>query len=235
MIHIWKACDKQNTSEGWKCTGCYQQRSATDSARARSWSGDSKRCFWGLTQDLGLKCVLAKFILQLLLPEQEEHHAAVANDLIQTATNEPDFLKKVITGDELWVYGYDLETQACRPNGRCLVLQAQRRHSKATARSRPCYLCFLIGEVLSITSTPLQAKQLIRSTTSVFFIGWRTQYDENSHSYVQLVTGSFITATRPLMHHVLCRVFLRNIKSPRWLSPHIAQIWHPTTSGFSQN
>ena len=38
-----------------------------------------------------------KFIPQLLLPEQKEHRAATANDLIQTATNEPDFLKKVIT------------------------------------------------------------------------------------------------------------------------------------------
>ena len=39
-----------------------------------------------------MKCVLAKFI-----PEQKEHRAAVANDLIQTATNESDFLKKIIT------------------------------------------------------------------------------------------------------------------------------------------
>ena len=50
-----------------------------------------------LMQDLGMKCIVAKFIPWLLLPEQKEHHAAAANDLIQTATNEPDFLKKVIT------------------------------------------------------------------------------------------------------------------------------------------
>ena len=56
-----------------------------------------------LTQDLGMKCVMAKFIPWLLLPEQKEYCAAIANDLIQTVTNEPDFLKKVITGDELWV------------------------------------------------------------------------------------------------------------------------------------
>ena len=56
-----------------------------------------------LTQDLGMKCVMAKFIPQVLLPKQKEHHAPVANDLIQTATNEPNFLKKVITGDELGV------------------------------------------------------------------------------------------------------------------------------------
>ena len=65
-----------------------------------------------LMQDLGMKCVVAKFIPQLLLPKQKEHRAAFANDLIQTTTNEPDFLKKVIAGDELWVYSYDPETKA---------------------------------------------------------------------------------------------------------------------------
>lgn len=48
------------------------------------------------TQDLGMKHVVAKFVLRLQLPEQKEHRAAVANDLLQTASNEPDFLKKVI-------------------------------------------------------------------------------------------------------------------------------------------
>ena len=41
-----------------------------------------------LMQDLGMKGVMATFVLWLLLPEQKEHHAAVANDLIQTTTNE---------------------------------------------------------------------------------------------------------------------------------------------------
>ena len=50
--------------------------------------------------DLGIKHVMATFVPPLLLPEQKEHCAAVANDLIQTATNEPDLLKKVITRDE---------------------------------------------------------------------------------------------------------------------------------------
>ena len=95
------------------CTGCNQQRSAINSARTRSCSGDSTNyCVKILMQDLGMKCVVTKFVLQLLLPEQKEHCAAVANNLIQTATSEPDLLKKVITGDELWVYSYDLEMKA---------------------------------------------------------------------------------------------------------------------------
>ena len=50
-----------------------------------------------LMQDLGMKHVMAKFVLWLLLPEQKKHCAAVADDLIQTATNEPDLLEKFIT------------------------------------------------------------------------------------------------------------------------------------------
>ena len=39
-----------------------------------------------LMQDLGMKRIVAKFIPQLLLPEQKEHLRAAANDLIQTTT-----------------------------------------------------------------------------------------------------------------------------------------------------
>ena len=35
-------------------------------------------------------CVMGAFVLWLQLPEQKQHCAAVANDLIQTATNEQD-------------------------------------------------------------------------------------------------------------------------------------------------
>ena len=42
-----------------------------------------------LTQDLGMKHIVAKFVLWLLLPEQKEQRGAVANSLIRTATKEP--------------------------------------------------------------------------------------------------------------------------------------------------
>ena len=93
----------------------------------------------------------------------------------------------------------------------------------------------LIRKVSSITSMPLQVKQLIRYTTSMFFIGWEMQQDENGHSYGQLVIGSFSMTMYPLMHHVLCKDFWWNITSPRWLSPPTAQILHPATSGFPKN
>ena len=59
-----------------------------------------------------MKRVVAKFVWRLVLSEQKEHRAAIANDLILTATSEPDFPKKVVTRDELWVYGHNVETEA---------------------------------------------------------------------------------------------------------------------------
>ena len=47
-----------------------------------------------LMQDLVMKPFVAKFVPWLLRPDQKEHHVAVANDLIQIVTNEPDFLRR---------------------------------------------------------------------------------------------------------------------------------------------
>ena len=35
-----------------------------------------------------------------------------AQEMLTTFNHDPDLLKKVITGDEAWVYGYDIETKA---------------------------------------------------------------------------------------------------------------------------
>ena len=71
------------------------------SARTRGWSRYPQiYCVWDF--DTGwLEVCCGKISSAASLPEQKEHCDAVANDLIQTTANEPDFLK-VITGDESW-------------------------------------------------------------------------------------------------------------------------------------
>ena len=36
----------------------------------------------------------------------------ITQDMLMTFNNDPDLLKKVIIGDESWVYGYDIETKS---------------------------------------------------------------------------------------------------------------------------
>jgi hypothetical protein len=43
--------------------------------------------------------------------EQTQHHLEIAEDVLDNANSNPNFLNTVITGDELWVYGYDPETK----------------------------------------------------------------------------------------------------------------------------
>ncbi|PNF35838.1 hypothetical protein B7P43_G09433, partial [Cryptotermes secundus] len=64
-----------------------------------------------LTEDLGMRRVAAKFVPKLLSPEQQHLRLEVAQDVLEFANRDPEFLKTVITGDELWVYGYDPETK----------------------------------------------------------------------------------------------------------------------------
>jgi AraC-like DNA-binding protein len=56
-------------------------------------------CHTILTQDLGMHRVPAKFVPRLL-----------PDDLLLKANDDEDVLKNAITGDEMWVYGYDIET-----------------------------------------------------------------------------------------------------------------------------
>ena len=123
-----------------------------------------------LTQDLDIKHVLVKFVLWLLLQEQKENCAIVASDLIQTTDNEPDYFKKVITRDELWVYGYNLETKAQSsqwrsPDSLCPKVRQGRSKIMTTLT------VFFDWKGVIHHKYALQAKQLIRSTTSMFFVG----------------------------------------------------------------
>jgi hypothetical protein len=94
------------------CVGCNQQKSVIDSARIKGLGIPGTIVSEILTEDLDKKCVAAKFVSLLLSKEQKEFRAEVAQDMLETTNKDPDFPKKVITGDEWWVCDYDPETKA---------------------------------------------------------------------------------------------------------------------------
>ena len=61
---------------------------------------------------LGLKRVAAKFVPKLLNFDQKTRRMTIAQEMLNNVNGDPDLLKRVITGDESWVYGYDVETKA---------------------------------------------------------------------------------------------------------------------------
>ncbi|KAL4092021.1 hypothetical protein QTP88_026604 [Uroleucon formosanum] len=68
-------------------------------------------CHLILSDALGMKRVSAKLVPKLLTEEQMEHCIEVCLDLKNRVSNDPCFIKSIITSDETWVYGYDPETK----------------------------------------------------------------------------------------------------------------------------
>ncbi|UYV63473.1 hypothetical protein LAZ67_2004165 [Cordylochernes scorpioides] len=62
--------------------------------------------------DLGMRRVAAKFVPKLLNCNQKQHRMNIANEMLDSVRDDPNLLQRVITGDEAWVYGYDVETKA---------------------------------------------------------------------------------------------------------------------------
>ena len=54
--------------------------------------------------------IAAKFVPRMLTDDQKQNRVDVSQELLDRA-NDDNFLKNIITGDETWVYGYDVETK----------------------------------------------------------------------------------------------------------------------------
>jgi hypothetical protein len=64
-----------------------------------------------LTEILNMRRVAAKFMPCLLTQDQKNRSLEVCHDLKKLVEDDPDFVSKVITGDETWINGYDPETK----------------------------------------------------------------------------------------------------------------------------
>ena len=68
-------------------------------------------CHTILTEKLKMHRVAAKFLPRLLTEEQKQNRVTVSQELLNRSNTDENFLKNVITGDETWVYCYDVETK----------------------------------------------------------------------------------------------------------------------------
>ena len=59
---------------------------------------------------LGMKRVAARLVPKELNFVQKAQRKHVAEDMVSRASTDPTFMKRIITGDETWVYEYDMQT-----------------------------------------------------------------------------------------------------------------------------
>jgi hypothetical protein len=61
------------------------------------------------TEKLQMHCISAEFIPRLLTDDQKDIRVEISQELLPTSNGNENLLKNIITGDEMWVYGYDVE------------------------------------------------------------------------------------------------------------------------------
>jgi hypothetical protein len=64
-----------------------------------------------LTDKLKMRHLCAKFVLHLPTDAKNENYVTVSQEVYDRLNANENFLKNAITGDETWVYGYDVETK----------------------------------------------------------------------------------------------------------------------------
>jgi hypothetical protein len=64
-----------------------------------------------LEDELNMRRIAATFVPHLLKNKQQHHQLQVCTELQEAVRHDCNFLSRVITGDESWLYNYDLETK----------------------------------------------------------------------------------------------------------------------------
>ena len=194
-----------------------------------------------LTEDLGKKCVAAKLVPRLLLKEQKEFCAEVAQDMLETANKDPDFPKKVITGDESWVYDYDPETKVHSSQWKSPKSSRMKKAQQSQSNVKAMLLIFLINFFFYYYHEGVHQYtppgQTITREYYIKVLQWLR--DAVRSKWPQLWAsgdGSFIMTVHlpspPPSPSALLQPFLAKLVSPRSVSLSTAQIWLPPTFAF---
>ena len=68
---------------------------------------NSVRVWKTFTEDLGMRKIYAKMIPRLLNEGRKERRVQVCQDILEQLETEPNLLKRVVTGDESWIFECD--------------------------------------------------------------------------------------------------------------------------------
>jgi hypothetical protein len=73
-----------------------------------------------------MRRVSANFVPRLLTDDQKENRAEISQKLLASVNGNENFIKNIITGDEPWVYGYDVEAKM--QSSQCKGFPRPRKH-----------------------------------------------------------------------------------------------------------
>ena len=90
----------------------------------------------------GMRRVAAKFIPRLLTEDQRNSRLTVCQDLKRELENDPNFLSRVITGDESWCYGYDPESKQASSQWKTPASPWPKKIRQVRSNVKTMLICF---------------------------------------------------------------------------------------------
>ncbi|EZA61815.1 hypothetical protein X777_09869 [Ooceraea biroi] len=90
-----------------------------------------------LKEDLNMRKLCTKIFPKVLTDEQKQRRVDCCNDYIESA-QDPNFLERVITGDESWIYEYDPETKRQSEEWKHSGSPRTKKARKSRSKSKPC-------------------------------------------------------------------------------------------------
>ncbi|PNF35236.1 hypothetical protein B7P43_G06872 [Cryptotermes secundus] len=98
-----------------------------------------------LSEELNMRRIAAKFVPRLLQNEQKQHRLEVCRELQQQLQEDPNFLSKVVTGDESWVYGYDPKSKQQSSQWKSPSSPRPKKARQVKNNIKSMFICFLYG------------------------------------------------------------------------------------------
>jgi len=120
-----------------------------------------------LHEDLGKRKVCARFVPRELTEEQKGARLQHCRDLIETAKNDLNFVKTIVTGDETWCFQYGPESKRQSAIWKSpKVHQKLKKHEERLQKSRQCSLLYSIANKLFTRSLFQMVRQLLQCSIS---------------------------------------------------------------------
>ena len=156
-----------------------------------------------LADSLNMRRISASFVPRLLSDDQKALHVSVCRELKQQASNGPNFISNIITGDGTWVYGYDPETKQ------------QSLQWKSPNSPQPKKACQVHSNVKSMLIVFFDIQGIVhkefvppgQTVNGKFYCEVLKRLREGIGTNVQtsgrITIGFSIMTMRPLTHHLL--------------------------------
>ena len=128
--------------------------------------GMSSEKVWRIiTEDLRMRNIWAKMVPRLQNEEQKERRGQLCQDILEQLETEPNLLKRVVTGDESWIFEYDPLTKRQSLEWKSALSPRPKKLSVFKTKTKVMLIAFF--DVYGIVQAEflLQAKLSISTST----------------------------------------------------------------------